>query len=220
MCWNHPRLGPCPVRRLHPAAEGEQHGALHHHRGGQSRAYWPRGIDRFPDRLRSSDQRCGGHLVENNIAPRIADAIRRFGVDPAQVGLEISEGTFVRDGPRVRGTVTELAKIGLGISIDASSALQYLRHISANVLKIDQSFIRSQGTSARDAIIVRSMIDLVHALRYRVLADETEDGGAMAMLTEWNCDDGQGYFAARPAPVDTMKPWVAARGGGGRVNPR
>jgi EAL domain-containing protein (putative c-di-GMP-specific phosphodiesterase class I) len=123
----------------------------------------------------------------------------------------------VRDSPRVRGAVADLAAIGVGISIDdfgtGYSNLQYLRDIPANVLKIDQSFIRSLGVNARDGVIVRSMIDLAHALGYRVVAEGIEDVEAMTLLADWNCDEGQGYFIARPAPVAAMKAWVAARSG-------
>jgi EAL domain-containing protein (putative c-di-GMP-specific phosphodiesterase class I) len=157
------------------------------------------------------------NLAEENFADRIAEAVRRFAVDPALVELEFTEGAMVRDSPRVRGTVAELAAIGVGISIDdfgtGYSNLQYLRDIPATTLKIDQSFIRSLSANARDPIIVRSMIDLAHALGYRVVAEGIEDDQAMSMLADWKCDEGQGYFISRPAPVAAMKNWVAARAG-------
>lgn len=69
--------------------------------------------------------------------------------------------------------------------------------------------------NTRDGVIVRSIIDLAHALGYRVVAEGIDDVEAMTMLADWNCDEGQGYFIARPTPVAAMKAWMAARGGAG-----
>jgi EAL domain-containing protein (putative c-di-GMP-specific phosphodiesterase class I) len=213
--WNHPTLGPIPPADFIPLAE--QTGMARFittwvvNRALGDFADWSAAGFNFGVSINVS----AVNLAEENFAGRIADAIRRFGVDPALVELEFTEGAFVRDSPRVRGTVAELAGIGVGISIDdfgtGYSNLQYLRDIPANVLKIDQSFIRSLGTNARDGIIVRSMIDLAHALGYRVVAEGIEDAEAMTLLAAWNCDEGQGYFISRPSPVAAMKAWVASR---------
>jgi EAL domain-containing protein (putative c-di-GMP-specific phosphodiesterase class I) len=215
--WNHPTLGPVPPSDFIPLSE----------QTGMARFITTWVVDRALGDL--ADWTAAGfrfgvsinvsavNLGEKSFAERMAAAIQRFAVDPALVELEFTEGAFVRDSPRVRGTVANLAAIGVGISIDdfgtGYSNLQYLRDIPANVLKIDQSFIRPLSVSARDAVIVRSMIDLAHALGYRVVAEGIEDAEAMRLLAEWNCDEGQGYFIARPAPVAAMKAWVSTHGG-------
>jgi EAL domain-containing protein (putative c-di-GMP-specific phosphodiesterase class I)/GGDEF domain-containing protein len=213
--WNHPTLGLVPPGDFIPLSE----------QSGMARFITTWVVNRALGDL--ADWTAAGfgfgvsinvsaiNLAEENFARRIAEAIRQSGVDPALVELEFTEGAFVRDSPRVRGTVADLAAIGVGISIDdfgtGYSNLQYLRDIPANVLKIDQSFVRSLGVNARDGVIVRSMIDLAHALGYRVVAEGIEDVEAMTLLADWNCDEGQGYFIAWPAPVAAMKAWVAAR---------
>jgi EAL domain-containing protein (putative c-di-GMP-specific phosphodiesterase class I) len=216
--WNHPTLGAVPPSDFIPLSE--QTGMARFitawvvDRALTDLAEWTAAGFRFGVSINIS----AVNLSEEHFAEKIADAVRRFGVDPALVELEFTEGAMVRDSPRVRGTVAELAAIGVGISIDdfgtGYSNLQYLRDIPATTLKIDQSFIRSLSANERDPIIVRSMIDLAHALGYRVVAEGIEDGEAMALLAGWNCDEGQGYFISRPAPVAVMKDWVAARGGG------
>jgi EAL domain-containing protein (putative c-di-GMP-specific phosphodiesterase class I) len=215
--WNHPTLGPVPPSDFIPLSE----------QTGMARFITTWVVDRALTDLAEwtaagftfgvSINISAVNLAEENFADRIAEAVRRFAVDPALVELEFTEGAMVRDSPRVRGTVAELAAIGVGISIDdfgtGYSNLQYLRDIPATTLKIDQSFIRSLSANARDPIIVRSMIDLAHALGYRVVAEGIEDDQAMSMLADWKCDEGQGYFISRPAPVAAMKNWVAARTG-------
>jgi EAL domain-containing protein (putative c-di-GMP-specific phosphodiesterase class I) len=155
------------------------------------------------------------NLAEENFAGRLRQALDRHGIDPAQVELEFTEGALVRNSPRVRGTVADLAAIGVGISIDdfgtGYSNLFYLRDIPASALKIDQSFIRGLTTNDRDPIIVRSMIDLAHALGYRVVAEGIEDAGALALLTSWGCDEGQGYHISRPVPLPALQAWLLGR---------
>ncbi len=217
--WNHPTLGPVPPGDFIPLSE--QTGMARFitawvvNRALGDLAEWTASGFDFGVSINVSAL----NLAEEKFAERIADAISRFGVDPTRIELEFTEGAFVRDSPRVRGTVADLAAIGVEISIDdfgtGYSNLQYLRDIPANVLKIDQSFVRSLGANARDGVIVRSMIDLAHALDYRVVAEGIEDAEAMTMLADWNCDEGQGYFIARPAPVAVMKAWIAARRRGG-----
>jgi EAL domain-containing protein (putative c-di-GMP-specific phosphodiesterase class I) len=213
--WNHPIVGMIPPGEFIPVAE----------QTGMARVVTNWVLQRALSDLEAwlhagfsqsvSINISAVNLAEDNFAGRLADRIAAHGIDPALVELEFTEGALVGDSPHVRATVAELAELGVGIAIDdfgtGYSNLQYLRDIPANVLKIDQSFVRELTSSARDQVIVRSMIELSHALGYRVVAEGIEDDGALSLLTEWGCDEGQGYHISRPVPLPRLRTWLAAR---------
>ena len=74
-------------------------------------------------------------------------------------------------------------------------------------LKIDKSFVLKVDQNEHDATIVRSTIDLGHNLNLKVVAEGVENEASWQMLNQMGCDIGQGYFMAKPMPVDDFEAW-------------
>jgi PAS domain S-box-containing protein len=72
-------------------------------------------------------------------------------------------------------------------------------------LKIDRSFV-SHLTPARHPL-VKSMIDLAHALGLRVVAEGVEDHATLVVLREMGCELVQGFYFSRPLPSDELRDW-------------
>ena len=108
---------------------------------------------------------------------------------------------------------------GVGLAIDdfgtGYSSLTYLKRFPVSVVKIDQAFVRGLGQDAADTAIVKSVIDLAHALGLVVVAEGVEDGDQMAHLRRLGCDQAQGYFFARPQPADELTRQLDQRSGSG-----
>jgi EAL domain-containing protein (putative c-di-GMP-specific phosphodiesterase class I) len=85
------------------------------------------------------------------------------------------------------------------------SSLTYLKRLPVSVLKIDQAFVRGLGRDASDTAIVKSVIDLAHALGLVVVAEGVEEGDQVAHLRKLGCDLAQGYFFARPQPAEDLE---------------
>ena len=122
-----------------------------------------------------------------------------------RIGLEITE-TAVIDRPDRALANLELYKMaGAEIAIDdygmGLSSLFYLKQITAHELKIDREFIKNLTSSHRDPMIVRSSIDLAHALGMQVTAEGVDCPTKLALLTVMGCDYLQGYHVARPMPM-------------------
>jgi len=100
------------------------------------------------------------------------------------------------------------AEAGISISIDdfgsGLSSLAYLKQIRAHELKIDKSIVFGVTESQRDALIVRSAVDLAHGLGLKVTAEGVETEAALAILTAMGCDNAQGYLIARPQPLKEL----------------
>ncbi len=80
-------------------------------------------------------------LLDELLCDRIERRLEQFGVEPARLTLEITEGTLLYDGPRTRSTIERLHEIGVHLSIDdfgtGYSSLSYLRQLPVTELKID-----------------------------------------------------------------------------------
>jgi EAL domain-containing protein (putative c-di-GMP-specific phosphodiesterase class I) len=130
--------------------------------------------------------------------------------------LEVTESALALDIATASHRLQELRQIGVEIAIDdfgtGQSALSYLKHIPANVVKIDQLFIRSLCKESSDQCMVRSTIDLAHDLGFRVVAEGIESAEAFSWLSEHGCDVGQGYLISRPLSADDFRAWFDREG--------
>ncbi len=144
-----------------------------------------------------------GRLLNDPDFARIAlDMIKRA---KARICFEITETAVMENPELALKLIDAFAEAGIGISIDdygaGLSSLTYLKQIRADELKIDKSFILAITEGQKDALLVRSTIDLAHSLGMKVTAEGIETETALALLAGMGCDIGQGYFIARPMPL-------------------
>lgn len=136
------------------------------------------------------------------------------GPDPRAIGLEITETAVITDPERAIRNLTALADAGVLIAIDdygsGLSSLAYLRALPARDLKIDRTFVSGLRSSPRDPLIVRSTVDLAHALDMSVTAEGVEDAGALALLRLMGCDHAQGFHISAPLQFDAMLDFLRA----------
>jgi EAL domain-containing protein (putative c-di-GMP-specific phosphodiesterase class I) len=99
-------------------------------------------------------------------------------------------------------TIDRFTAAGIKVSIDdygsGLSSLTYLKRIRADELKIDKAFVLSLEASSRDALLVKSTVDLAHSLGLRVVAEGVETPLALALLRTMGCDAVQGYLIGKP----------------------
>ncbi|MEM9288797.1 MAG: EAL domain-containing protein [Pseudomonadota bacterium] len=124
------------------------------------------------------------------------------------VCFEITETAVIADPTKGIAAITSFAEAGIEISIDdygsGLSSLAYLKQIPASELKIDKAFVLKIDESQRDALLVRSTIDLAHSLGMKVTAEGIESTGAAALLAGMGCDVGQGYGLGKPMPLEAL----------------
>ncbi|MGA1800125.1 EAL domain-containing protein [Sphingomonas sp. 4RDLI-65] len=126
----------------------------------------------------------------------------------AELGFEITETSVIRDPESAIANLKVFAEIGITIAIDdygaGLSSLAYLKQLPARELKIDKLFVTQLTSSNRDPLIVRSTIDLAHALEMEVVAEGVETQAAMALLSVMGCDMIQGFLISRPINLDAL----------------
>jgi diguanylate cyclase len=151
-------------------------------------------------------------LLDSSLPASVLASLSRWKVPARMLELEITETIIMTDPVRARRILTELAEMGLTISIDdfgtGYSSLAYLRDLPVTQLKIDRSFVQEMGRDLDDAVIVRSVVDLARNLGLQTVAEGVEDADTWEQLCELGCDSAQGYFLARPMPVDAFNSWL------------
>jgi len=119
--------------------------------------------------------------------------------------LEITETAVISHPQRALENIERFADAGIKISIDdygtGLSSLTYLKQMRAHELKIDKAFVIGMAEGQKDALLVRSTVDLAHSLGLKVTAEGVETAMVQALLTAMGCDLAQGYFIARPMAV-------------------
>ncbi|MCG5430801.1 bifunctional diguanylate cyclase/phosphodiesterase [Mycobacterium sp. MYCO198283] len=147
-------------------------------------------------------------LVTDGFADDVAAVLAATGVSGDTLCLEITESVLVRDIDTARATLLALKELGARVAIDdfgtGYSVLSYLKSLPVDTLKVDRSFVRDLGHSARDLAIVRAIIALARSFDLDVVAEGVETPEAAATLLEHGCHRAQGFLLARPLPADEM----------------
>jgi diguanylate cyclase (GGDEF)-like protein len=151
-------------------------------------------------------------LLRSDLVQTVDETLRRNGVSPGRLRLEITEGSVMDQPDRALATLEQLAGIGVGLSVDdfgtGYSSLAYLQRLPVSELKIDRSFVLGLAGSASDVEIVRSTVSLGHNLGLSIVAEGVEDARSLAFLREIGCDIAQGFYIARPMPAADVLGWV------------
>jgi len=149
-------------------------------------------------------------LADTRFVRKVCALVQASG---ARLGFEITETSVIRDPESAIANLNVFADIGIVIAIDdygaGLSSLAYLKQLPARELKIDKLFVTQLTSSNRDPLIVRSTIDLAHALEMEVVAEGVETQAAMALLSVMGCDMIQGFLISRPINLDALIHFLA-----------
>jgi diguanylate cyclase (GGDEF)-like protein/PAS domain S-box-containing protein len=125
--------------------------------------------------------------------------------------LEIVESDDLEELEPIEQVIRECLKMGTGFSLDdfgtGYSSLVYLRRLSIEELKIDQSFVRDMLEDPDDEAIVNSVISLGRAFGLRVVAEGVESSEQAEHLVKMGCPIVQGFGLGRPMPAHTLAKW-------------
>lgn len=144
-------------------------------------------------------------IVDETLPADVMTILGQVGLPPSALRLEITEDSLLARRDKAVGTMAALREQGVRISLDdygtGYCSLTYLRDLPVDELKLDRSFVSHMLAEASTAEIVRSTVQLAHALNLRMVAEGVEDQQTWAALSAWGCDEAQGYFVAKPMPA-------------------
>ena len=149
-------------------------------------------------------------FYKHDFLEKIARNVKECGLD-SFLEIEVTEGVMMKNMPVTLDIMHKLKAIGCKLSIDdfgtGYSSLGYISRFPIDKLKIDQSFVRAMLASRINMAIVDTVIRLANNLNLQVIAEGVETQDELAALQARNCDEVQGYFFARPMPVEELLPW-------------
>lgn len=143
-------------------------------------------------------------LLDPELPALVADALRRHGLSPDRITIEITE-TAVFAGGVALGTVHELRELGVGLALDdfgtGHSSLTLLRTCPVTTLKVDKSFIDDLNGTAEQEAIATSLSTIAATLGLRAVAEGVETRDQADRLHALGYRYAQGYYFARPVPA-------------------
>lgn len=136
----------------------------------------------------------------------VGRCLTRHNLRPSNLALEVTESAIMSDPVHAIARLGELRATGHRIAIDdfgtGYSSLGQLRQLPVDELKIDKSFVMHLSEGSEDALIVRSTIDLAHALGLEVVAEGVETEQAWDFLDALDCERVQGYYLSKPLTAE------------------
>lgn len=146
------------------------------------------------------------HFTREDLAEHISSIVDKFQVPHNMIELELTESAFFDDKYVLLYTVKKLREAGFIVSMDdfgaGYSSLNSLKELNIDVLKIDADFFRGVDDVERGKLIVSEVIDLAKKLNMKIVAEGIENREQVDFLVEQECDLIQGYFFAKPMPID------------------
>jgi EAL domain-containing protein (putative c-di-GMP-specific phosphodiesterase class I) len=211
--WDHPEHGPIPPAEFVPLAE-------------QTGSVVP--LTQWTIRTALADLagwRAEGTAigVAVNLAARalhderlpdlVARELRRNGLDPGALTLELTETSLVADSLLVERVLARLRALGVRLSIDdfgtGYSSLALLQRLRFDELKIDRSFVVGTGRGGQP-VLARTAIELAHNLGLVAVAEGIETVEQLRMLQAAGCEQGQGYLLGKAMPPHRFARLLAA----------
>jgi diguanylate cyclase (GGDEF)-like protein len=151
-------------------------------------------------------------LLDLAFPDEVAGLLATWEVPARLLLVEITESTIMADPVHALEILGRLNAMGVQLAIDdfgtGYSSMAYLKNLPLDELKVDRSFVSQVTSSTRDAVIVRSTVDLGRNLGLRVVAEGVEDQTTWQQLDALGCDAIQGYYVSRPVPPEELIAWL------------
>lgn len=134
------------------------------------------------------------------------------GVTPELLGLDITESYFLSNSVNIEKAVSDLKQLGVHISIDdfggAQSSFSLLKDVPVDCIKIDKILIEKLSTDKKSELIVKALIDLVHSMGIKAVAEGVDTPENVEILKKMNCDDIHGFLLSAPMDKNNFEEWV------------
>lgn len=207
--WIHPKIGFVPPDEFIGLAE--QSGKVH------QITNWV--IEQSCKDLAKLKLRFGGHiklslnlssldLKQTSLAGYVRKLFRKYSVEPSCIEFEVTESAYLENFEDANRFFDEMNTLGCSIALDdfgtGYSSLSYLTQIDINTLKIDKQFIDHIGTSSRQNLVTKTIINMAIQLNLRTCAEGVETQGQAEFLLNEGCDELQGYLYCKPQPLANL----------------
>ena len=209
--WDHPSLGPVLPKEFIPVAEetglivpiGEW---VLETACAQTKAWRISGCGQIGISVNVSSRQ----FIHHNIHETVTEVLRKTGLDPKQLELEITESVVLEDDKGTGEMLRQMKDMGVRIALDdfgtGYSSLSYLTKFPLDTLKLDRSLVRDLGHDPTARGVANAVIGMAHAVNLSVTAEGVDEVEQARFLSEQGCDELQGFLVAGPlSPEECMQ---------------
>lgn len=161
-------------------------------------------------------------LLDPTYATRTKATLRRHGVSPHSLALELTESVHLGDVDVVYANLAELHASGVRIYLDdfgtGYSSLSYLQRLPIDALKIDRAFVSTLPSDAKAVELVAAIVGLSRALRLTTIAEGVETSEQANSLLAMGVERAQGYLYSKPICIADFGVWLGERGAPAQTN--
>jgi diguanylate cyclase (GGDEF)-like protein len=151
----------------------------------------------------------------DNLVRDVRSALNQSGLDPRFLVVEITESVLMHDPTTIADRLRKLKQVGVRVAIDdfgtGYSSMAYLRQFPVDILKIDRSFVSDMMDSSEGEALVHTMVQLGKTLDLVTVAEGIEDEIQLSQLRMEGCDEGQGFYYARPLEAQDAERFMAEK---------
>ncbi len=148
-------------------------------------------------------------LLQNDIAERIRNVIRRTQVKPTNITLEVTESLAISDMTRMKKVLAEIKKVGVWIALDdfgtGYSSLNHIRELPIDIIKIDRCFVVDIGKDEYSEVFVKMVTELSETLGVQVCVEGVEEDVQFDKIREMNVQFIQGYYFDKPMTAEAFE---------------
>lgn len=148
----------------------------------------------------------GSEFSRPDLADTVRDILRRAGLSPSLLELEVSESLVMQDAESSKRILRELADLGVMLSIGNFGtgyvSLSALHQMPVHAIKVDRSLIREYLSQSCDRSLLSAIFGVAAALGLRAVAEGVENLEQLTLLQGFECNRAQGYLFALPLPEE------------------
>ena len=216
--WEHPRRGRMNAGEFVPVAERtgliNELGMFVLERAARQLAAWQQQVEtEYP--IFASVNISSRQLLKHDLINDVKAVISRSDVARGTLKLEVTESLVMENPEFASKVLKRLRELGAGLSLDdfgtGYSSLSYLQRFPFDTIKVDQSFVRSNGRSSRP-VILRSIVGLAHDLGMQVVAEGAETESDALELLQLGCEYVQGFLYGQPMDAKDARKLLEAQG--------
>jgi EAL domain-containing protein (putative c-di-GMP-specific phosphodiesterase class I) len=214
--WRHPERGLLDPKEFVPAAEESglmvPMGEKVLEKACKQAKEWQERYPRMPPLVMAVNL-SATQVGHPDLSRTVERVLEKTGFEASCLTLDLTETVYMKVLEGHTGTLNELKKMGVNISIDdfgtVYSSLTYLKRIPADALKIDRTFLAGLGEDVEDTAIVQMIVDLAHTFGMEVIAEGVESQEHVEQLKEMGCDLVQGFYFAEPLAPEAASEFLA-----------
>ena len=144
-------------------------------------------------------------LLQKDVAETVARILKKTGVNPKNIVLEITESFAINDMDRVLDIIKGIKKLGPRIALDdfgtGYSSLNYIKQLPLDIIKVDKTFIDDIVEDEYAQAFIKLIVELSDTIDTDIIVEGVENEAQLNILKELGVDYIQGFYYGKPVPA-------------------